>query len=101
MSGASASSFSSHDLTSERHCEPDAVAYTAMISSCAKRDMVEKALNLFGEMRKNGAQPTHVTYGALLHCCGRSLRLYHNAFDLFAEMPAVAAPVTAPPATRW
>lgn len=66
--------------------QPDAVAFTCMITACGKTDQVEKGLNLLLEMKRNSIQPSHVTYNALMHAAGRSMRLYHHAYQLFSEM---------------
>jgi pentatricopeptide repeat protein len=49
---------------------------------------VEKALNLFTEMKQLALTPTHVTFNTLLHATGRSFRHYSRAFELFEEMNA-------------
>lgn len=65
---------------------PDTVTYTAMINVCAKKDEVEKALNILTEMKHNNISPTHITYNTAIHAAGRSLRLYSHAHELFYEM---------------
>ena len=75
-----------HMRTNHPEAAPDAVAYTALINACGKKDEVEKALGLLTEMRQLGVEPTHVTYNALIHAVGRSFRHADRAHGLFHEM---------------
>ena len=57
-------------------------------TACGRCDQVEKALNLFTEMKQMNLTPTHVTFNAMIHATGRSFRHYDRAFNLFEEMLA-------------
>lgn len=57
-----------------------------MITTCAKTDEVERALNLFTEMKQLRMMPTHVTYNAVIHAAARSIRRNEHAHQLFEEM---------------
>lgn len=72
----------------QNHCEPDAVTMSAMITTCARCDEVERAINLLTEMKQMQMQPTHVTYNAVIHAAARSFRRFTHAQELFDEMRA-------------
>ena len=49
---------------------------------------MERALNLLTEMKQMLLLPTHVTYNAVIHAAGRSMRRHDVAHELFDEMRA-------------
>ncbi len=49
---------------------------------------MERAVNLFTEMKQMNLMPTHVTFNAMIHATGRSFRHFERAFGLYEEMAA-------------
>lgn len=47
---------------------------------------MEKALNVFDEMKAKGCEPNHVTYNSLIAACVKRREFYDAAFDLLREM---------------
>lgn len=45
---------------------PDVVTYNALIDGCCKTWRVERALELFDDMKKRGVVPNRVTYGCFI-----------------------------------
>jgi pentatricopeptide repeat protein len=70
------------------HVQPDAVAFTALIHSYARRDMYEAARNVLWDMRDSGTPPTAVTYNALAYAAARSWRSCDEAHGVAASMAA-------------
>ncbi|GMH20390.1 hypothetical protein Nepgr_022231 [Nepenthes gracilis] len=52
--------------------EPDAVAWTAIISGCAYHGRAAEALELFGRMQDHGVRPNAVTFIAVLTACSHA-----------------------------
>jgi len=61
---------------------------SAMVTTCSRLDEVERALNLLTEMKQLMLVPTHVTYNAVIHAAGRSMRRHELAHEMFDEMRA-------------
>jgi pentatricopeptide repeat protein len=69
------------------HAAPDTVAFNALITSFARRDRAEAAVNVLWDMRDSGVAADTVTYNAVLQAVGRSARPVHaQAARLLAAM---------------
>lgn len=49
---------------------PDVYSYTSVIDACAKAGELERALEVFEEMRRFGVSPSLVTFNTLISACG-------------------------------
>jgi len=52
--------------------EPDAVAYTVLITCFAKSKWPERAMQLLEEMQSKGMSPDSITYGTLALACEKA-----------------------------
>jgi pentatricopeptide repeat protein len=84
-----------HEMTTFSGYEPDEQLYSILIHSCAemqsargaKSGAVEKAINLFKEMRASrGIAPSDVTTNTLLLILAKSQRFCMKTFELFFEL---------------
>lgn len=54
------------------------VTWTSLITQLSHHGQPFEALNLFGEMRRNGIYPNHFTFSAVLPACADSMILFHG-----------------------
>ncbi|CAK9149079.1 unnamed protein product [Ilex paraguariensis] len=58
--------------------EKNVVSWTSMITGYARNGHGEKAIFYFADMLRNGLQPDHFTFGAVLHACSNWATLGHG-----------------------
>jgi pentatricopeptide repeat protein len=70
----------------------DTYCYTAAIEACANAGMWKKALELLGEMEKEGIAPSEVTYSVTITACGNGGE-WHKALELVEIMREKSMPI--------
>ncbi|KAM3136824.1 hypothetical protein pb186bvf_011083 [Paramecium bursaria] len=65
--------------------KPDEILYNSLIDACVKFNEIQKALQLFKEMKQKQIEPSSVTYGILIKAYGKMNDL-NGAFSTFQEM---------------
>lgn len=53
----------------KQHYEPSIVEYNLLIQVCALSGNIDKAFELFEEVKKKGLKPEQQTYGVLIRAC--------------------------------
>merc|ERR1712183_591563 len=70
----------------EEGVTPDIITYNALISACAKRNQLEKAMEVFDALREHeGVVPDIITYNALISACAMASQP-EKALEVFGLM---------------
>ena len=48
---------------------PNAIVYSALISTCEKGNQLERAIEVFAAMEQQGVVPNAITHNALISAC--------------------------------
>lgn len=64
---------------------PNAVTFSALINACCKSLQIERAFQIFSEMKASGLTPNVVTYTTLIDGCAKA-RLLPRALEVFRQM---------------
>ena len=72
------------------------ITYSSLISACEKAGRWELALDLFGEMHREGCKPNVVTYNSLIAACAQGMlylqcmhsRCTFQMYDMIIQSPA-------------
>lgn len=69
--------------------DPNIVTYNAAILACAEGLDIDKAFQLWDDLKKRGLEPTEVTYGSLMLACERvgSVKGTSQIFHAMQEQP--------------
>eukprot|EP00959_Pyramimonas_sp_CCMP1952_P320847 6714346-Pyramimonas_sp.AAC.1 len=69
----------------EATLEPNAISYSAVISSCEKCEQWQRALSLLSEMWEATLEPNAISYSAVISACGKCEQ-WQRALALLSEM---------------
>ena len=58
-------------MQAEEGCERSVITYSALIGSCEKAGRWQLALNLFGQMERDGIAPNTAIFNAAMSACAQ------------------------------